>query len=666
MIALLFAARQLALIISFRRLDIDFSQEGGRSMHPFLEATSRGPLLSDGAMGTMLFAKGASGEQCLEYLTVSRPGWITEIHQAFVRAGADIIKSHTFGSNRINLADYGLEGRVRDLNFRAVRLVRDVREMAGRAIFIAGDVGPLGKRLHPYGPVSLDDAEAAFEEQISVLWEAGADLLLFETFSEIAELEIAVGVARRVTDLPIVASLTYNQDGRTGSGDEPDEAVRRLQEAGADLVGINCSVGPAPTLDVLEAMHRAFPESRFSAMPNAGFPERVEGRFSYPAGPEYFARYVVPFLENGSSIVGGCCGTTPMHIHAMRLALDEHLGTEKSHSAAVVKDDAELPAMHVALDTAASEEEREETGLLQKIRAGHFVISVEVDPPRGFNAQKQIEGARHAKEMGADAINVADSPMARVRMSALSLCVQVQQQVGIESIIHFTTRDRSLMGLQADLIGAQALGVRNILALTGDPPSLGDSQNSTPVYDVDSIGLVRIINRFNEGFDQTGRKMGQAGNFTIAVACDPTRPNLEEEVDRFHQKVSGGAHFTMTQPIYDPQLWLDFLRVYEERHGEFPVPVMIGVLPLQSHRHASFLHNEVPGITLSSEALARMEAAGADGRQEGVRMAQELLLQLVEAPHVQGVYLMPSFGRYEVACQVLEVLTPEQRGIQPA
>jgi homocysteine S-methyltransferase len=258
--------------------------------------------------------------------------------------------------------------------------------------------------------------------------------------------------------------------------------------------------------------------------------------------------------------------------------------------------------------------------------------------------------------MGADAVNVADSPMARVRMSALSLCVQIQQQVGIESIVHFTTRDRSLMGLQADLIGAHALGVRNILALTGDPPSLGDTKQSTAVYDVDSIGLVRIINRFNDGVDVAGQDMGQKGGFTIAIACDPTRADLAQEVDRFHQKVSGGAHFTMTQPIFDPQLWTNFVTLYEDRHGKFPVPVLIGVLPLQGHKHASFLHNEVPGITLSEEALERMRKAGANGRQEGVKMAQELLLELRKLPYVQGVYLMPSFGRYEAACQVLEVL----------
>jgi homocysteine S-methyltransferase len=281
---------------------------------------------------------------------------------------------------------------------------------------------------------------------------------------------------------------------------------------------------------------------------------------------------------------------------------------------------------------------------------------VEVDPPRGFSAEKQIDGARHAKNAGADAVNVADSPMARVRMAALSLCVQISRQAGIETVMHFTTRDRSLMGLQADLIGARALGIRNILALTGDPPSLGDNQRSKPVYDVDSTGLVRIIARFNDGLDAAGQDMGVKAGFTIAVACDPTREDLALEVDRFHRKVSGGAHFAMTQPVFDPRLWTNFVRLYEDRHGRFPVPVLIGVLPLQGHKHATFLHNEVPGITLSESALERMRLAGPNGRQEGVSMARELLLELRELPYVQGVYLMPSFGRYELACEVLDVL----------
>ena len=372
-----------------------------------------------------------------------------------------------------------------------------------------------------------------------------------------------------------------------------------------------------------------------------------------------FARETPLFLEQGAGIVGGCCGTTPMHIRAMRAALDEHLAAKSSAPAAVIMVAEEAPLATKA-DYGVTGDAAP-TDILRKLRAGKFVISVEVDPPRSFTAEKQIEGARHALKMGADAVNVADSPMARVRMSALALCVQIQQQVGIESIVHFTTRDRSLMGLQADLIGAHALGVRNILALTGDPPSLGDTRQSTAVYDVDSIGLVRIINRFNDGVDVAGQEMGQKGGFTIAVACDPTRADLVQEVDRFHQKVSGGAHFTMTQPIFDPQLWVNFVTLYEQRHGQFPVPVLIGVLPLQGHKHATFLHNEVPGITLSADALERMRRAGANGRQEGVRMAQELLLELKGLPYVQGVYLMPSFGRYETACQVLEVIPAQER-----
>ncbi|MCB9114452.1 MAG: bifunctional homocysteine S-methyltransferase/methylenetetrahydrofolate reductase [Caldilineaceae bacterium] len=633
------------------------------STHPFLQRLHETPLLADGAMGTMLYAKGASSEQCLEYLVISRPAWVSEVHQAYATAGADIIKTHTFGANRVRLADYGLADKVRDLNFRAVKLVRDVREVSGRALFIAGDVGPLGKRLQPEGPLSHAEARAAFREQVSVLWEAGADLLLFETFVHVAELEIAIQVAREVCDLPIVASMTFAEDGLTMTGHTPAEVVGRVRKAGADVVGVNCSVGPAAMLQTLEHLREAGGDAPLIIMPNAGFPERVEGRFYYPSSPEYFARQTDAFLAQGACIVGGCCGTTPMHIRAMRAALDGWLAGKQApgeQPSLVIEDLA--PAARADYGVAG---EVTPTGVLSKLRAGKFVISVEVDPPRSFTAEKQIEGARHAWKMGADAVNVADSPMARVRMSALSLCVQIQQQVGIETIVHFTTRDRSLMGLQADLIGAHALGVRNILALTGDPPSLGDTKQSTAVYDVDSIGLVRIINRFNDGVDVAGQDMGQKGGFTIAVACDPTRADLVQEVDRFHQKVSGGAHFTMTQPIFDPQLWRDFLRTYEERHGAFPVPVLIGVLPLQGHKHASFLHNEVPGITLSEDALERMRRAGANGRQEGVRMAQELLMELKELPHVQGVYLMPSFGRYETACQVLEVLAPEERGAVP-
>jgi len=637
-------------------------------MNPFLQKLTERPLLCDGAMGTMLFGKGASIDQCLEQLVIDRPGWVRDIHQVYASAGVDVIKSHTFGANRVRLAEHGLADKVRELNFKAVKLVRDVREVAGRAIFIAGNVGPLGKRLQPIGALSEQEARDAFHEQISVLWEAGADLLLMETFSDLEELEIAVQVAKEVCDLPIVASMTYAEDGRTATGLRPDTVTLRLLAAGAHCVGVNCSVGPAQMMEMVRTMRKAAPNATLSAMPNAGFPERVEGRFYYPAGGDYFAQQARLFLQNGARLIGGCCGTTPVHIRAMRGALNEYLADQAQSNPSfselvAVRDEATEKSQGSLADDYGITDEVPPTTLLRKLQAGKFVISVEVDPPRAFTAQKQIEGAQHAKLMGADAVNVADSPMARVRMGAMALCVQIQQQVQIETILHFTTRDRSLMGLQADLIGARALGVRNVLALTGDPPSLGDNKQSTAVYDVDSIGLVRIIDRFNQGFDQSGQEMGQRGAFTIAVACDPTRTNLVEEVDRFYQKVSGGAHFTMTQPIFNPQLWRDFLAVYEERYGAFPVPVLIGVLPLQGHKHATFLHNEVPGITLSEEVLERMRKAGPNGRQEGVKMAQELLLELKELPHVQGVYLMPSFGRYELACQVLDVLTPAERGI---
>ncbi len=632
-------------------------------MNPFLQKLSERPLLGDGAMGTLLYARGVSNEQCLEQLVVTRPGWVTEIHQAYAAAGADVIKSHSFGANRIRLADHGLADSVREFNFKAVKLVRDVREVAGRSLFIAGSVGPLGKRLVPFGPLGEEEARAAFREQIAVLWEAGSDLLLFETFASLEELEIAVQVAREVCDLPILASMTYAQDGLALGGHSPITATQRLLAAGADVLGVNCTVGPAPTMATVQAMRLAAPDSPLSAMPNAGYAERVEGRWHFPSSPEYFARFAPQFLGQGVRLLGGCCGTTPMHTRAMRAALDGWLAGLRGETVPLITVE-DLPEIRLSTASSADfgDEEDQSTQILRKLREGKFVISVEVDPPRAFTAEKQIEGAAYAKAMGADAVNVADSPMARVRMGALSMCVQIQQQVGIETILHYTTRDRSLMALQSDLIGAHALGIRNILALTGDPPSLGDTQHSTAVYDVDSIGLVRIIDKFNQGVDLSGRDMGKKGAFTIAVACDPTRPNLSEEVDRFYRKVSDNgrqlAHFTMTQPIYDPQLWMNFLDLYEERYGEFPVPVLIGVLPLQGHKHATFLHNEVPGITLTEATVERMRLAGPNGREEGVKMAQELLLELKELPHVQGVYLMPSFGRYELACQVLEVLGP--------
>jgi homocysteine S-methyltransferase len=621
--------------------------------HPFLERLQRGPLLADGAMGTMLHASGARVDQCLDALNLEQPDWVRDIHLAYLRAGAEVIQSNTFGASAPRLQEYGLAGQVREINFRGVKLAREAREISGQSVWLAGTVGPLGRRARRGDELREDVAEAAFGEQMAALWEAGADLLILETFSDLRELLVAVRLAKATTDLPIVAEVTFGNDGVTGDGTLPADVAHALTSAGVDIAGVNCSLGPARLLDFIAEMHAAEPGLPLSAMPNAGLPYRAGERMIYPTAPHYFAERTPQFLAQGVVLTGGCCGTTPAHIAAMREALDAAIG--QTHRKEELSP---LPMVRVSAPgiLAAEEEAPEPTGLLQKLRAGQFVVSVEVDPPRGFSAAKMLEGAAIAKERGADAVNVADSPMARVRMGALALCVLIQQQVGIETILHLTTRDRSLMGLQADLIGAHALGVRNVIALTGDPPSLGDTHESSAVYDVDSIGLAKIISQFNQGLDRSGKPFGDRSAFTIIVASDPTRADMIQEVDRFHRKVSAGAHLTMTQPIFDPLLWQRFLGLYEERHGPFPVPVLIGVLPLQSHRHASFLHNEVPGITIPEAALTRMERAGAEGRKEGVRMAQELLLELMDLPHVQGVYLMPSFGRYEVACEVLDVV----------
>ncbi len=635
-------------------------------VHPFLERLRRGPLLADGAMGTLLHARGAAFEQCVEELNLTQPDWVREIHLAYIKAGAGVIQTNTFAASRIKLSECNLDEKMRDINFRGVKLAREAREISGAAAWIAGSVGPLGKRVRRSGVLQPAAAAEAFREQIDVLWEAGADLLILETFSDLGELVLAVETARAATDLPVVAEITFGNDGLTIEGAGPAEVAHRLAQAGVDVAGVNCSLGPARILEFVAQMRAAEPDLLLSAMPNAGLPFHAGDRMAYPTAPPYFAERVPQFLAAGATLLGGCCGTTPAHIAAMRGALERvaDSGLQPADQCAVAEL-SPLPMVRVqqvesaallALGTEDADAGPPVTGMLRKLREGKFVVSVEVDPPRGFSAAKMLEGASVALQYGADAVNVADSPMARVRMGALALCVLIQQQVGIETILHFTTRDRSLTGLQADLIGAHALGIRNIIALTGDPPSLGDQPDSTPVYDVDSVGLVRIIDGFNRGLDRAGKPFGSRSAFTIAVACDPTKPDLAQEVDRFHKKVSAGAHLTMTQPIFDPVVWQRFYDLYEQRHGPFPVPVLIGILPLQSHRHATFLHNEVPGITLSEDALARMERAGAEGRREGVKMAQELLLELMARPKVQGVYLMPSFGRYEVACEVLQVV----------
>jgi homocysteine S-methyltransferase len=626
--------------------------------HPLLDRLAAGVMLADGAMGTMLFNAGHGPEECLEALNAREPDSVAGTHRHYIAAGADLIETNTFGANRFRLAAHGLQDQVRDLNKRGVRLAREEREISGTSVLVGGSVGPTGRTLEPFGTLTRDEATAGFREQIEHLLEAGVDLLVIETMGSLTEMECAIDAARACSDLPIVAMMTFAEDGRTLSGRTPEEIVMALAGRNVEVIGANCSVGPQRLLAVVAKMRAAIqnlPDGvtrpHIACMPNAGWPTREGSRVVYRSSPEYFADFARKAADAGARLIGGCCGTTPEHIAAMRAAIDEVNARNGLATAATPVDGAVgAPRKRTTIVMDA-----DETSHLSGKLGKSFLKCVEVDPPKGLNPQKALDGARLLKSVGVDAINVADSPMARVRMSAMTLCYLIQHEVGVETIIHFTTRDRSLMGLQSELLGAHAAGIRNILALTGDPPSLGDYANSSAVYDVDSIGLIRVIRHMNEGADSAGASIGRPARFTIACAVDPTRPDLEEEARRLRAKIEAGADFVMTQPIFDVDVWTTFLNVYGAER--LPLPVMIGILPLQSSKHAEFLHNEVPGINLTDSARERMRKAGANGRREGVKMAQDLLLQLM--PHAQGVYLMPSFGRYEVAAEVLDVLPNE-------
>lgn len=623
--------------------------------HPFLDRLARGPILADGAMGTMIYARGISFDRCFDELNISNPALVQEIHREYIRAGAEIIETNTFGANRIKLAHHGLESQVRSINLRGVKLAREAREISGETTFVLGSVGPIGQLVESLGQVSYNDARAAFKEQIEALLEGGADGIILETFSDLQELVAAIRAARDVThDLPLIAQMSYTEDEDTLTGNTPEEIVAALSTERVDVIGANCSVGPAGTFNALKRMVAASSANsspRFvSVMPNAGFPARVGERYLYLSSPQYFAEYTQKFVgELGVTIVGGCCGTTPAHIAAMREALYAIRPTAQPHVVIIPKPETR------PTESAPDGMTVVHRTLREKLRAEKWVTSVELDPPRGLNPKKMLHGAAMLKELGVDCINIGDSPLAKIRMGCIALAVMIQQQVGLETIIHFTTRDRNLMALQSDLIGAHALGIRNVIALTGDPPRLGDYPNATAVYDIDSIGLIKILKRLNEGRDWAGTSIGMNADFLVACALDMAWANSDpNELDRFHRKLQAGADFVMTQPIYDASILREFLEKYGTQYGKVEKPIMLGVLPLMSSKHAEFLHNEVPGITLTDEARRRMRDAGERGVEEGIKLAQELLSEAKD--WVAGTYLMPSFGRYEVCGEIVKVL----------
>jgi methionine synthase I (cobalamin-dependent)/5,10-methylenetetrahydrofolate reductase len=616
--------------------------------HPFLERLKQGPILGDGAMGTELYARGILPSQCYDAVNLADPDVVQRVHMDYLAAGAEIIETNTFGANGAKLAAYGRQEQVRDINRRGARIARYARDIAGSTAFVAGSIGPLGGTLGPLGEISDERAQAFYREQVAGLIDGGVDLFVLETFADLNMLCVALQIVREMSDLPVIAQATFDEDGRTPWGQTAVKVAGALLDLGADVIGANCSVGPEGVLSVARQM-LASGARYVSAIPNAGMPAQTGGRLIYLSNPGYFGTRVRDFLEAGVSVIGGCCGTGPEHIAAMRQAMDLYL-----HGGV------RLPAEPIIVRAPSRQAEEElapePTGFQNKLASGRFITAVELSPPRGLSPAALVRHARALAESGqVDLINVTDSPMARVRMDALAACQLIQTQTGMETVLHLTTRDRNLMGIQSHLIGAHALGVRNILALTGDPPSVGDSQ-ATGVYDIDSIGLVRVIAQMKQGHDIAGSEMGSPAGFCVGVAVDPTREDLATEARRLKDKVAAGAEFIMTQPIFDLRTWDRFMEVYGEA---ITIPVLMGLLPLLSQRHAEFLHNEIPGITLSEEALGRMRKAGANGRDEGVRMAQELLLQAAE--RFQGVYLMPSYNRHDMALDVLKALPTDQK-----
>lgn len=605
--------------------------------HPFIEAIAKGAVLADGAMGTLLRARGWNG--ATDCAVLDDPALVRRVHEDYIAAGAELLLTNTFEANRALLRRTGQAERVRDANFQAARMARDAREIAGVPVLIGGSVGPIGREL-AVGAWTLDDAYEAFRQQIGALLEGGVDLLVLETFPSLAEATTALRAARSLTDLPAVVMLNFNADLATPAGESAAEVARTLAAAGAEVVGVNCGVGPQAALDMLQEMAaqaEALGGVGLAVKPNAGLPRVVQGRRIWPAEPGYLADFALRARDLGAVLIGGCCGTEPEHVRAMRDALGSGRGP-----AVVVQGAPQLdpPPLEEPLAPARST-------LREKLKAGKYVISVEIDPPRGINPRKAIEGAALLYEAGADAINIGDSPMARVRMSALALAIQIEQRVGIETIIHQTSRDRNLMALQSDLLGAHALGIRNVIALTGDPPA--EASQSSAVWDVDSIGFIRVLKRLNEGVDFAGNSLGRPTEFFVAGAANPTADDLDLELRRVREKVEAGADLLMTQPAYDVAV----VREFFERLGPIDIPVLLGVLPLMSSRHTEFIHHELAGVTVPDAIRERMRLAGEAGAAAGLEIALEHVEETRGLSFVSGIYVMPSFGRYEVAAELV-------------
>ena len=604
-------------------------------------------IVFDGAMGTVLYSKGVFINQCYDELNLRAPDLIKEIHRAYTKAGAEIIETNSFGANRMKLIQHGLETQVHDINRAAAALAREVADEASRPVLVAGAVGPLGVRIEPFGPTSLDEARGYFREQLEGLRDGGVDVFLFETFGDLHEIEQAIRAGREVApDKPIIAQMTIGADGLTPFGATPEDIARSLDAWGADIIGLNCSVGPQIILEAIEKMV-PHTKKKLVAQPNAGMPREIGGRSMYMASPEYMATYARHLVQSGARIVGGCCGTTPEHIKAMAEGVRPLAPRLASEGARPTQSATKVETKPVTTLPLA---ERSKWG--HKIATNQFVTSVEIVPPRGVDASRMITDVKKLKLAGVDAVNVPDGPRAQSRMGALLTSVIIEQQVGIETVIHYCCRDRNLLGMLSDLLGASAVGLRNMLLITGDPPKMGPYPDATAVFDIDAIGLTNLVANLNRGLDPGGNAIGKPTSFVVGVGVNPVAIDPAHEIRRFEWKVDAGAEFAITQPVFDP----DQLERFLKQIAHVRIPIVAGIWPLVSVRNAEFLANEVPGVTVPDEIITRMRRANEKSKEhavaEGIAIAREMFERV--RPEVQGVQVSAPFGKVELALQVFE------------
>jgi homocysteine S-methyltransferase len=613
-------------------------------MQDFIQAIADEHVyLFDGAMGTMLYSKGVFINKCYDELNLRNAEIVLEVHKQYVRSGAEILETNTYGANRVKLHAFGIDDELRDINIAAVEIAR---RAAGDAVYVAGAIGPLGIRIEPYGPTSVDEAREYFREQAEALRDGGVDLFVLETFSNIAEVEQGIAAIRDVCSLPVIAQMTIGPDGRTIYGDTPRLIAQRLDRAGADVIGLNCSVGPDVMLDAIEEMS-AVTARKISCQPNAGLPREVNGRQMYMASPDYMGKYAKRLIHKGVKFLGGCCGTTPEHVKVMADVV-RPLSPRRTFVIIEGNDKTEAPQGREPVPFEA----RSHWGA--KLAAGELVTTIEIVPPKGTNPDAMVESVRSIKAAGVDAVNVPDGPRAQNRMGAIAVAVLLQQRVGIETVLHYCCRDRNLLGMHSDLLGCAALGLRNMLLITGDPPKMGPYPEATAVFDIDSIGLTNMVNLMNHGLDLGGNPFGEPTAFTIGVGVNPGHLDLDYELRRLDWKVKAGAEYAITQPVFDVRQLERFL----ERIEEMRLPIVAGIWPLLSYRNAQFMNNEVPGVSVPDDVMERMRVASEKSKEHGLREGVAIARETLERVRgqVAGVQVSAPLGRVDLALQVFEGL----------